>query len=354
MSQIELIMSAALGFAFAALIALLVGRLVWSYSASRGRRRTQRSGTNAMAELTADRDRLKVELAVLARRSEMQIEELKTRLAEQTADLARHRNQLDGLVAELGDKTELLRRREIELSQFREQLAPLESELATRTQALQQLKAQQHRTEPVEPLLPMPPALAESPALPLFEAAELPGLTPEAAQADPGLQHRVSSRIAELSELARQIEVQRQELLREQAELMALKDGMARGQKRRRRKEDGAQPTRKAPAVRKSRARGLGAPVEASPAPPAHLPPESPADAGESQVEAAAAATPAAEDGEPAPAVNGTEAVPPETAATPPVAAANGEAPVDAAAEDGATVITLASRIRALQRGAQG
>ena len=356
MSQIELIMSAALGFAFAALIALLVGRLVWSYSARRGRRRTERSGPSAMAELMADRDRLKVEHAVLTRRFEMRVEELKTRIAEQTAELSRQRNQLDQFVGELGSKTELLRRREIELSQFREQVAPLESELATRTEALQQLKARidGHEQAPEPEFVH---AVGHAPALPMPDAGGFADLSPEAAQADPALQDRVTSRIAELSSLARQIEAQRQELLREQAELMALKDGMGRSQKRRRRKDDGSPPARKAPVVRKSRTRGPETVVEATGGPvpateeaadPAAngMPPAEPRVADLKEADAVATRTETGENGTESADLNGSTADKAGEVGSP--------VPTDIAGEEGATVITLASRIRALQRGAQG
>ncbi|MGE0214028.1 MAG: hypothetical protein AB7S41_20245 [Parvibaculaceae bacterium] len=369
MSQIEMVMSAALGFAFAGLIALLVGRFVWSYSNRIGRRRTERSGSGAMAEMQADRDRLKVENAMLTRRFEMRVDDLKTRLAEQMADASRYRNRIDQLAADLGSRTELLTRRELEIAQFREQVAPLESELATRTQALQQIKAQLRDRDEEGAREPEILAPAQHAVLPPFDAGELSGLSPE-AQSDPVLQDRVSSRIAELSSLARQIETQRQELLREQAELIAIKDGMTRPRKRRRRKgEDGPAAPQRPAVVRKSRARAEPAATEAAapqdvsfpevlPEPQSPVPQALPILVNTEGVASTEAVAVADTSGDPElplqmpvkavveAAVSSAETPEPATPAE----------PADATTEEGegATVITLASRIRALQRGAQG
>ena len=95
MSQIETIMLVTLGFAVAALIALFLGRMIWSYALGLGKRRMQRSAPASMAELQADRDRLRAEYAMLARKLELRLDDLKTRLAEQTAEVSRNRNRID-------------------------------------------------------------------------------------------------------------------------------------------------------------------------------------------------------------------------------------------------------------------
>ncbi len=238
MSEIEIFMSAALGFAAALLIALLIGRLIWSYAVRIGRRRTEKSGPAAMQGLQAERDRLRAEYAMLSRRLEMRVDDLKSRLAEQMAEVSRHRNRVDQLGAELNAKDEALSEREAEIARLKEQLEPLENELAVRTQALQQLKQELSGRQSVESDLERELASARAAAreaqlsLDLDETFEGPD-APALGEAGP--QQRVRSRIEALSTLAHQIETQRKELLREHAELKALTSDIARSKKRKRR-----------------------------------------------------------------------------------------------------------------------
>src|SRR5262249_23670962 len=101
MSQIETLMLLGLGFALAALISLFVGRGLWHYALRLGGLRTQRAAPSAMAELQADRDRLRAEYAMLSRKLELRLQDLKTRLAEQMAEVARSRNRIDTLISEV-------------------------------------------------------------------------------------------------------------------------------------------------------------------------------------------------------------------------------------------------------------
>ena len=85
MSQIETIMLVALGFVGALLVGLLVVRGLWTYAVSLGKRRVERRAPSAIAELRADRDRLKAEYAMQGRRLQLRLDDLKTRMAEQMA-----------------------------------------------------------------------------------------------------------------------------------------------------------------------------------------------------------------------------------------------------------------------------
>ena len=72
MAQVEIIMYVALGFAAAALIALLLGRVVWTLAIGIGRRRAQRTAaTPQVAQLQAERNQLRAEQAMLARKVEV-------------------------------------------------------------------------------------------------------------------------------------------------------------------------------------------------------------------------------------------------------------------------------------------
>jgi len=242
MSEIEIVMFVALGFAAAALVALFIGRLVWSYAVKLGRRRIERSGPQALQELQADRDRLRAEYAMLSRRLEMRLDDLKTRLAEQTAEVSRHRNRIDQLAADLKTREEALAARVLEVQQLKDQIGPLENELAVRTQALQELKEQLRDREGVELELERELAAARAVArdrqTSFGTADRIAGLLegPPDSPDQSGSQERARLRIEELSTLARQIETQRKDLLREHAELKALKVDIARSQRRKRKR----------------------------------------------------------------------------------------------------------------------
>ncbi|NJM30180.1 MAG: hypothetical protein HC855_08805 [Rhizobiales bacterium] len=69
MSQTETIMLFVLGFAFAGLVALFLGRLAWQIALRLGARRMQRQVPTTVAELQAERDRLRAEYAMMSRNS---------------------------------------------------------------------------------------------------------------------------------------------------------------------------------------------------------------------------------------------------------------------------------------------
>ncbi len=142
MSQIETIMLVALGFVVAALLALVGSRVLWSTAVRLGKRRTERSAPATIAALQAERDQLRAEHAMLSRKLELRLEDLKTRLAEQTAEVSRNRNRIDHLVKEVEARDGIVAERDTGLAELKQQMEPLEIELATRTHAIQQLKEQ--------------------------------------------------------------------------------------------------------------------------------------------------------------------------------------------------------------------
>lgn len=131
-----------LGFVVAALLALFLGRLIWSYAVTLGKHRTERSAPATIAALQAERDQLRAESAMLSRKLELRLDDLKTRLAEQTAEVSRNRNRIDHLIKEVEKRNAAITEREEQIEQLNRHIEPLEIELATRTQAMQQLKEQ--------------------------------------------------------------------------------------------------------------------------------------------------------------------------------------------------------------------
>ena len=230
MSQIEILMLLGLGFALAALISLFLARGLWNYAMRLGRLRTQRAHPSAMAELQADRDRLRAEYAMLSRKLELRLQDLKTRLAEQMAEVARSRNRIDLMIGEIEKRDAVIAARDQEIATLRQELSPFENELATRTQSIQHLKeALRERDDDVGAMRLTIENLTREIAdrdlhLAVMTVDNGPGgpsstLPPDAYTA----QERLRQRIEELSNLSTQIELQRAQLNEQHKELVALK-----------------------------------------------------------------------------------------------------------------------------------
>lgn len=109
MSQTETILLIVLGFSLASLIALFMGRMVWTAALKLGARRMQRQVPSTLVELQAERTRLRAENAMLSQRFGRQLEEARLRAAEQMAEVSRHRNRLRQMESgEMADGSELL------------------------------------------------------------------------------------------------------------------------------------------------------------------------------------------------------------------------------------------------------
>lgn len=101
MPQSWMLMLMGLGFMLALLASLIIGRLFWLYTARRRKLAERRVAPIEQMSLEADRDRLRVENAMLSVRLERTERNLKGRLAERMAEAARHRNRLDAAMAEI-------------------------------------------------------------------------------------------------------------------------------------------------------------------------------------------------------------------------------------------------------------
>ena len=263
MSHIETIMLVALGFVVAALAALILSRIGWSYAAKLGSRRTERDAPAKIAALQAERDQLRAEYAMLSRKLELRLDDLKTRLAEQTAEVTRNRNRVDNMVVEIQKRDVVIADREADVRAIHEQIAPLEEELAVRTQANQQLKQDiSDRDDEIARLNSEFAALTEDTGLKIRRIEELqqdiaerptmPELTTEAQEN----QSRLQERIAQLTSLSTQIEHQRDELHNQRQEFDAKQTAITPkdDEKSVAAKKTPARKSRKKPAARKTAA----------------------------------------------------------------------------------------------------
>jgi hypothetical protein len=90
-----------LGFCSALLVLLLFGRSLWSAIGHWSGWKGKRSVPNTILDLQAERDTLRAERAILAKRLETGATDIKMRMAEQMAEVARNRNRVLDLNASL-------------------------------------------------------------------------------------------------------------------------------------------------------------------------------------------------------------------------------------------------------------
>jgi DNA repair exonuclease SbcCD ATPase subunit len=141
MSQTETLMLVALGFALCALLVLLVGRAFWNLAVRLGASKNARQIPVAMLELQADRDRLRVEHAMMARKLELRLQDIKMRMTEQMAEVSRSRNRVQTLVQDLTAKTEGLDARNKDVENLNTQIAAYKADLVSCTETIKHLTA---------------------------------------------------------------------------------------------------------------------------------------------------------------------------------------------------------------------
>ena len=236
MSQFETIMLVALGFVVALLIGLVVIRGMWSYAVGLGKRRTERRAPSHIAELKADRDRLKAEFAMQGRRLQLRLDDLKTRMAEQMAEASRNRNRMELMAAELTRRDEEIARHKAEVEALQAQAGTFERELSQRTEMTQAARDELRNRE--AEVAELRTRLHEAEAR-LFDqslindaAALGSGTGPSLAAIATGgsgasdlneVEQRLRKRIDELNSLTRQIDEQRRDLSFQHSELNTLR-----------------------------------------------------------------------------------------------------------------------------------
>lgn len=158
MSQTETILLVVLGFSLAALIALFVGRFVWSLGLRLGARRMHKQMPSTVSGLQTERNRLRAEYAMLSQRLGSRLEAVKLQMAEQMAEVTRHRNRLESMTAEMAAKDRLVAERDAENLRLTDSIKVLEAnaiairaDLAARDDELARLrKLGSDQSRPVE------------------------------------------------------------------------------------------------------------------------------------------------------------------------------------------------------------
>src|ERR1700750_3058319 len=103
--MIEPIMYLAIGFLVSMLCGLMIVPLVHNRAVRLTTRRLEAATPLSMAEIQADKDQLRAEFAMSARRLEMSGKQLKAKTTSQLAELGKKSDAINRLKIELGEKT---------------------------------------------------------------------------------------------------------------------------------------------------------------------------------------------------------------------------------------------------------
>ncbi|MGA8901096.1 hypothetical protein [Bradyrhizobium sp.] len=136
--MIEPIMYLAIGFLVAMLLGLTIVPLVHNRAVRLTTRRMEAATPLSMAEIQADKDQLRAEFAMSARRLEMSVDQLKHKTTSQLAELGKKTDAINRMKIELGEKNATIFALEAREKAVKEQLRATEEEFAAKTEALRQ------------------------------------------------------------------------------------------------------------------------------------------------------------------------------------------------------------------------
>src|SRR3954464_12828480 len=134
--MIEPIMYFGLGFLAAALLGLIIVPLVHNRAVRLTVRRLEAATPLSMAEIQADKDQLRAEFAMSARRLEMNVDQLKNKTSSQLAELGKKTDAINRMKIELGEKNATIFSLEAREKAMKEQLRATEEEFSAKTQSL--------------------------------------------------------------------------------------------------------------------------------------------------------------------------------------------------------------------------
>jgi chromosome segregation ATPase len=134
--MVEPIMYFAIGFLVAMLCALMIVPLVHNRAVRLTTRRLEAATPLSMAEIQADKDQLRAEFAMSARRLEMSVDQLKNKTTSQLAELGKKTDAINRMKIELGEKNAMIFALEAREKALKEQLRATEEEFIAKTEAL--------------------------------------------------------------------------------------------------------------------------------------------------------------------------------------------------------------------------
>src|SRR3954454_6378228 len=134
--MIEPIMYLAIGFLVSMLFGLLIVPLVHNRAVRLTTRRLAAATPLSMAEIQADKDQLRAEFAMSARRLEMSVDQLRNKTTSQLAELGKKSDAINRMKLELGEKTATIFQLEAREKAIKDQMRATEEEFAAKTQLL--------------------------------------------------------------------------------------------------------------------------------------------------------------------------------------------------------------------------
>jgi chromosome segregation ATPase len=134
--MIEPIMYLAIGFLVSMLFGLMIVPLVHNRAVRLTTKRMEAATPLSMAEIQADKDQLRAEFAMSARRLEMNVEQLKNKTTSQLAELGKKSDAINRMKIELGEKNATIFSLEAREKAVKEQLRATEEEFAAKTEQL--------------------------------------------------------------------------------------------------------------------------------------------------------------------------------------------------------------------------
>jgi chromosome segregation ATPase len=136
--MIEPIMYLAIGFLVSMLFGLMIVPLVHNRAVRLTTRRLEAATPLSMAEIQADKDQLRAEFAMSARRLEMSVDQLKNKTTSQLAELGKKSDAINRMKLELGEKNATIFSLEAREKAVKEQLRATEEEFSAKTESLRQ------------------------------------------------------------------------------------------------------------------------------------------------------------------------------------------------------------------------
>jgi chromosome segregation ATPase len=134
--MIEPIMYLAIGFLVSMLFGLMIVPLVHNRAVRLTTRRLEAATPLSMAEIQADKDQLRAEFAMSARRLEMSVDQLRNKTTSQLAELGKKSDAINRMKIELSEKTATIFSLEAREKAMNDQLRATEEEFAAKTQLL--------------------------------------------------------------------------------------------------------------------------------------------------------------------------------------------------------------------------
>src|SRR6202142_3501146 len=136
--MVEPIMYLAIGFLVSMLFGLMIMPLVHSRAVRLTTKRLEAATPLSMAEIQADKDQLRAEFAMSARRLEISVDQLKNKTTSQLAELGKKSDAINRMKLELGEKNATIFSLEAREKAVKEQLRVTEEEFTAKTEALRQ------------------------------------------------------------------------------------------------------------------------------------------------------------------------------------------------------------------------